>query len=59
VVVPRGGWGSSGCNVNVLTKALVTVVGMGTPYYETRVDLAKLEAFGEDEPGERAKGEAA
>jgi anaerobic selenocysteine-containing dehydrogenase len=49
VVVPRGGWGSSGCNVNVLTKALVTVVGMGTPYYETRVDLAKLEAFGEAE----------
>jgi anaerobic selenocysteine-containing dehydrogenase len=42
VVVPRGGWGRKGCNVNVLTKALLTEVGQGTAYYESRVDVKKI-----------------
>jgi anaerobic selenocysteine-containing dehydrogenase len=39
VVIPRGGWGPA--NVNVLTQALVTEVGQGTAYYETRVNIRK------------------
>jgi anaerobic selenocysteine-containing dehydrogenase len=39
-VVPRGAWGPM--NVNVLTKAVVTDVGQGTAYYESRVSLRKL-----------------
>jgi anaerobic selenocysteine-containing dehydrogenase len=42
VVIPRGGWDARGCNVNVLTKALLTKVGAGTAYYQARVDVAKI-----------------
>ena len=42
VVIPRGGWGARGCNVNLLTRALVTAVGGGTAYYQSRVDLEKI-----------------
>ncbi|AFA47472.1 molybdopterin-containing oxidoreductase family protein [Acetobacterium woodii] len=42
VVIYRGGWGQAGRNVNVLTRGLVTKVGNGTPYYETRVNVKKL-----------------
>jgi hypothetical protein len=42
VLIPRGGWGILGCNVNVLTRDLVSKVGKGTPYYETRVRIEKL-----------------
>ncbi|MDR2442127.1 MAG: molybdopterin-dependent oxidoreductase [Deltaproteobacteria bacterium] len=42
VVIPRGGWDFLGCNVNVLTRALLTTVGQGTAYYESRVDVSKI-----------------
>ncbi|MDR3205343.1 MAG: molybdopterin-dependent oxidoreductase [Deltaproteobacteria bacterium] len=42
VVAPRGGWTQKGCNVNVLTEAVVTQVGSGTAYYESRVNLRKI-----------------
>jgi len=42
VVIYRGGWGQVGRNVNVLTRGLVTKVGNGTPYYETRVNVNRL-----------------
>jgi anaerobic selenocysteine-containing dehydrogenase len=43
-VIPRGGWGRHGLNVNVLTRAIVTTVGRGTAYHQTRVSLAKITA---------------
>jgi anaerobic selenocysteine-containing dehydrogenase len=43
-VVPRGGWDMDGCNVNVLTQAVLTSVGDGTAYFESRVDLEKIES---------------
>jgi anaerobic selenocysteine-containing dehydrogenase len=43
VVVPRGGWDSLSCNVNVLTMDMVSKVGKGTPYYETRVRVRPRE----------------
>ncbi|MDR2455680.1 MAG: hypothetical protein LBE49_03680, partial [Deltaproteobacteria bacterium] len=45
VVVPRGGWGSKGCNINEVTRALVTKIGQGTAYYQSRVDLEKSPAL--------------
>nr|WP_320027145.1 molybdopterin-dependent oxidoreductase [uncultured Acetobacterium sp.] len=42
VVIYRGGRGQAGRNVNVLTRGLVTKVGNGTPYYETRVNVSKI-----------------
>ncbi|MDR0548733.1 MAG: molybdopterin-dependent oxidoreductase [Deltaproteobacteria bacterium] len=42
VVIPRGGWDKRGCNVNVLTRALLTKVGEGTAYYQSRVNLEKI-----------------
>jgi anaerobic selenocysteine-containing dehydrogenase len=42
VLIPRGGWGILDCNVNVLTRDLVSKVGKGTPYYETRVRIRRL-----------------
>ena len=42
VVIYRGGWGQAGRNVNVLTRGLVTKVGNGTPYYETRVNVSMI-----------------
>ncbi|AJA47166.1 anaerobic dehydrogenase [Clostridium pasteurianum DSM 525 = ATCC 6013] len=42
VVIPRGGWGQAKRNVNELTRPLVSKVGAGTPYYETRVIVRKM-----------------
>ncbi|MDR1872554.1 MAG: molybdopterin-dependent oxidoreductase [Deltaproteobacteria bacterium] len=42
VVIPRGGWAMDGCDVNVLTRAVLTKVGSGTAYYQTRVNLEKF-----------------
>jgi len=42
VVIPRGGWSLAGRNVNLLTLGIVTKVGGGTAYYETRVRLVKI-----------------
>jgi anaerobic selenocysteine-containing dehydrogenase len=54
VLIPRGGWGILGCNVNVLTRDLVSKVGKGTPYYETRVRIEKPEQ--EATQGEATEG---
>lgn len=42
VVISRGGWGQAKRNVNELTRPLVSKVGDGTPYYETRVNVRKV-----------------
>ncbi|AET69850.1 anaerobic dehydrogenase, typically selenocysteine-containing [Desulfosporosinus orientis DSM 765] len=42
VVIPRGGWGQAGRNINELTRGLVSKVGDGTPYYETRVNVRSM-----------------
>ena len=39
VVCPRGGWMKAGRGINVLTRDLVSKVGNGTPYFETRVSI--------------------
>lgn len=39
VVFPRGRWLGSGSSANLLTIDMVSKVGNGTPYYETRVRL--------------------
>jgi anaerobic selenocysteine-containing dehydrogenase len=39
VVCPRGGWIKAGRGVNVLTYDLVSKLGNGTPYFETRVNI--------------------
>lgn len=39
VVCPRGGWIKSGRGVNVLTRDLVSKLGNGTPYFETKVNI--------------------
>jgi len=39
VVCPRGGWIKAGRGVNVLTCDLVSKLGNGTPYFETRVNI--------------------
>lgn len=39
IVCPRGGWIQAGRGVNVLTKSLVSKVGNGTPYFETKVNV--------------------
>lgn len=41
--MPRGGWLRAGHGVNSLTRAMETAVGGGTPYYETRVRVTRLE----------------
>jgi anaerobic selenocysteine-containing dehydrogenase len=41
--MPRGGWEQHGLNVNVLTRAMLTKVGHGTAYYQTRVSLEKVD----------------
>ncbi len=38
-VCPRGGWIKSGRGVNVLTRDLVSKLGNGTPYFETKVNI--------------------
>lgn len=40
-IVPRGRWGSSGSSVNLLTRDVVSRVGEGAAYYETRVKVEK------------------
>lgn len=42
VVIPRGGWGQAKRNINELTRPLVSKVGAGTPYYETRVNVRRI-----------------
>lgn len=42
VVCPRGGWIKTGRGVNILTKDLVSKVGNGTPYFETKVDIRPI-----------------
>lgn len=37
LVAERGGWNKAGHGLNLLTRALPSQVGQGTPYYETRV----------------------
>lgn len=39
VVFPRGRWVKSGSSVNLLTRDMVSKVGNGAPYYETRVRI--------------------
>lgn len=39
-VMPRGGWSIRGHGVNLLTESLVSKIGNGTAYYETRVRVA-------------------
>ncbi|MHC1759508.1 MAG: molybdopterin-dependent oxidoreductase [Negativicutes bacterium] len=39
VVFPRGRWKSSGSNVNLLTRDIVSRVGNGTPYYDNKVRI--------------------
>lgn len=41
IACPRGGWIKAGHGVNRLTLDLVSRVGNGAPYYETRVRLEK------------------
>ncbi len=40
LVVERGGWNKAGHGLNLLTRALSSRVGRGTPYYETCVRVA-------------------
>lgn len=40
-IVPRGRWGSSGSSVNLLTRDVVSRVGKGAAYYETKVTVRK------------------
>lgn len=42
-LIRRGGWIKAGRGVNLLTKALVSTLGGGTAYYQTRVRLAKID----------------
>ena len=43
VVCPRGGWNKAGRGVNVLTRDLVSKVGKGTPYFETKVNIKPVQ----------------
>lgn len=42
VLAYRGGWMKYGKNINVLTEDVISAVGDGAPYYETRVRLKKI-----------------
>ena len=42
VLTSRGGWMKYGKNINVLTEDMISEKGDGTPYYETRVKLEKI-----------------
>ncbi|MDD4238946.1 MAG: molybdopterin-dependent oxidoreductase [Desulfotomaculaceae bacterium] len=46
VVCPRGGWIKAGRGVNLLTRDLVSKVGNGTPYFETRVNIKPVQKKG-------------
>lgn len=39
LITERGGWNKAGHGVNLLTKDIPSIVGQGTPYYETRVTV--------------------
>ncbi|WP_316901176.1 molybdopterin-dependent oxidoreductase [Pseudodesulfovibrio indicus] len=39
VIAERGGWNKAGHGFNLLTRDMVSVVGQGTPFYETRVTI--------------------
>lgn len=41
VVFPRGRWVNSGSSANLLTRDLVSKVGNGAPFYETRVRIER------------------
>lgn len=43
VLAQRGGWMKYGKNINVLTEDMISEKGDGTPYYETRVRLKKIQ----------------
>ncbi len=40
LVTERGGWIKAGHGLNRLTAEMVSTVGSGTPYYDTRVTLS-------------------
>jgi anaerobic selenocysteine-containing dehydrogenase len=42
IVFPRGRWAKSGSSVNLLTRDIVSKVGNGAPYYETKVRIERL-----------------
>jgi len=42
VIYPRGGWIKAESGVNLLTRDLVSKVGNGTPYFETKVAIKPL-----------------
>lgn len=39
LVTERGGWNKAGHGFNLLTKDMASIVGQGTPFYETRVTV--------------------
>lgn len=41
IVFPRGRWVKSGSSANLLTRDMVSKIGNGAPFYETRVRLEK------------------
>lgn len=46
LVTERGGWNKAGHGFNLLTKDIPSVVGQGTPFYETRVTVEPCEEDG-------------
>lgn len=42
ILTYKGGWMKYGKNINVLTRDMLSEMGKGAPYYETRVRLKKL-----------------
>ncbi|HEY8909993.1 MAG TPA: molybdopterin-dependent oxidoreductase [Desulfosporosinus sp.] len=42
IVFPRGRWVKSGSSANLLTRDIVSKVGNGAPYYETKVRIERL-----------------
>ena len=42
LITERGGWIKAGHGLNRLTAEMVSTVGNGTPYYDTRVTLSKV-----------------
>lgn len=43
VLAHKGGWMRYGKNINILTEDIISEQGNGTPYYETRVRLRKIQ----------------
>ncbi|XXJ19332.1 molybdopterin-dependent oxidoreductase [Desulfovibrio caledoniensis] len=46
LITERGGWNKAGHGVNLLTRDIPSIVGQGTPFYETRVTLEPCPADG-------------